>query len=103
MENSGVTTRSAPNRAPSARARRMPARLCTTWPSCGLSCARAIFKVSDMSENWGRDGSGSIRRALPACAVIAQQEFAADLDHRHSVVFDDVGGSVGFRPVLGQE
>src|ERR1700729_378871 len=41
----------------------------------------------------------------PAAAVgaAAVQELAADLDPLLAVIFDDVGGGVGLRPVRGQE
>ena len=38
-----------------------------------------------------------MRVAFPR-SVLAQQEFAADLDHWHTVVFDDVGGRIGLVP-----
>ncbi len=48
MENAGVTTRSAPSRAPSARAARILAALSRSAPMCGLIWASAMRSVSGM-------------------------------------------------------
>ena len=47
-----------------------------------------------------------VKRPLPAHGerglCLAQQEFAAGLDHRLPVIGNDVGRRIGFGPLLGQ-
>src|SRR5580704_19090076 len=45
----------------------------------------------------------NLKRPAAAVGAAAMQELAADLDPLLAVIFDDVGGGVGLRPVRGQE
>src|SRR3990172_2385753 len=109
MTSSVKITRSAPACAASPRAARSLARLPAISPTVGLSWASAMARVSVIEgsrpaprpRTRARRSGGPL--AVRTLASAAQKELAPELDARRAVVFDDVGGGIGFRPALGQE